>query len=136
MSWAHSFLSQCCCHLIFQGLSGILAPVGVSTPQGLPISPLLLVIYVSGFHLVILKGLMVSYMNDLTMTMQSPSYRSNIQRLQSYFLRLRTKGAHPRVSFSLPKTELMYWWTARERGPVATSSIIINDLLFMTLNPV
>jgi len=136
VSWVRSFLSQHCCNLIFQGSPDIFAPVAVVTPQGLPISPLLFVIYVSGLHLAIPKGLMVSYVDDFTVTVASPSYHSNIQRLQSYFLRLQSKGARLGVSFSVPKTEFLHWHTASDRGPVASSPIIIDDLLFMPLNQV
>jgi len=78
VSWVRSFILQHCCRLIFQGSPGIFAPVAVGTPQGSPISPLLFVIYVSGLHLTIPKGLMVSYVDDFTITVASPSYCSNI----------------------------------------------------------
>jgi len=82
VSWVRSFLSQCRCCLIFQGSPGIFALVAVGTPQGSPISPFIFVIYVSGLHLAIPKGLMVSYADDFTITVASPSYCSSIQRLQ------------------------------------------------------
>jgi len=44
VAWIKSFLSKRQCRLIFQGAPKAFCPVAVGTPQGSPISPLLLVI--------------------------------------------------------------------------------------------
>ena len=53
------------------------SPVSVGTPQGSPISPLLFVIYVSPLHIALRNGLVLSYVDDFSLTISSASYRSN-----------------------------------------------------------
>ena len=50
VSWINSFLSNWKCRLLFQGSPKIFSPVAMGTPQGWPISPLLLIIYISPLH--------------------------------------------------------------------------------------
>ena len=85
VDWVSSFLSERSCTLIFQGSPDTPATVSVGTPQGFPISPLLLLIYVSPLHLTILKGLIISYVDDFSVTVASASHSTNIRRLQDIF---------------------------------------------------
>jgi len=50
VSWTNSFLSGRSCWLLYQGSPKVFAQVSVGTPQGSPVSTLLLVIYVSRLH--------------------------------------------------------------------------------------
>ena len=81
ISWVRSFLTGRSCCLLFQGSPKVFSPVSVGTPQGSPVSPLLFVIYVALLHISIERGLVLSYIDDFSLTVSSPSYRSNSRAL-------------------------------------------------------
>ena len=85
ISWVRSFLTGRSCGLLFQGSPRIFSPVSVGTPQGLPVSPLLFVIYVAPLHIPLSRGLVLSYVDDFSLTVSSPSYRTNSRSLQAAF---------------------------------------------------
>jgi len=87
-----SFLSERTCTLVFQGSPKLSSPVSVGTSQGSPIPPLLFLLYVSPLHMSILKGLMVSYVDDFAITVGLPSHRGNIRKLQRLFNTVATRG--------------------------------------------
>jgi len=130
VAWIKSFLSGRQCRLIFQGAPKVFCPVAVGTPQGSPISPLLFVLYVANLHHTIPQGLVISYVDDLTITVSSDSVRSNIRALQYYFSIIQKQGASLGVAFSVPKTELIHWRTPKDRSDVSCAPIVINDMLF------
>ena len=76
---------------------------------------LLFVIYVAPLHISIKKGLVLSYVDDFSLTVSSPSYRSNSRALQSAFGRIRAIAHTMNVDFSIPKTELIHWRTPMQR---------------------
>jgi len=125
-----SFLSERTCTLVFQGCPNVSSPVSVGTPQGSLISPLLFLLYVAPLHMSIPRGLMVSYLDDFSITVSSPSYRGNIRRLQKRFSTIETKGRDIGVSFSVPKTELIHWRTLSQRRPPSHAPIELEDHLF------
>jgi len=130
VSWTRCFLTGRTCRLRYQGSRKVFAPVAVGTPQGSPVSPLLLVIYVSRLHRKIPQGLTLSYVNDFGLTVSSASSRRNIQSLQSWYVVLKARGARLGVCFSIPKTELIHWRTNRDRGPVSRSPIHLYGSIF------
>ena len=81
VDWVSSFLSERTCTLVFQGSPNISSPVAVGTPQGSPMSPLLFLLYVAPLRMSVPRGLMVSYVDDSSITVASPFYRGNIRRL-------------------------------------------------------
>ena len=130
VDWVSSFLTGRRCTLVVQGAPGISAPVSVGTPQGSPLSPLLFLIYVAPLHFRIPTGIMVSYVDDFSLTVASPSHRSNIRRLQDLFLNISRSASELGLSFSVPKTELIQWRTHSGRSPPALSSITLDSLVF------
>ena len=130
VDWVTSFLSGRSCTLVFQGAPGTRAPVEVGTPQGSPISPLLFLIYVAPLHSSIPRGVMISYVDDFSLTVASESHRTNIRRLQSLFRILTTRGDRLEVKFSTPKTELIHWRTPSQRSPPTQAPIALDGLIF------
>ena len=81
VDWVTSFLSERSWTLVFQGAVGMKAPVEVGTRQGSPISALLFLIYIAPLNSTVPKGVMISYVDDFSLTVASDSHRTNIQRL-------------------------------------------------------
>ena len=108
VSWTRSFLTSRSCRLLYQACPKVFAPVSVGTPQGSPVSPLLFVIYVSRLHCEIPRWLTLSYIDDFGLMVSSMSHCRNIQFLPRQYVALKAKGARLRVSFSIPKTELIH----------------------------
>ena len=120
ISWVRSFLTGRSCHLLFQGSPKVFSPVSVGTPQGSPVSPLLFVIYVAPLHIPLSRGLVLSYVADFSLTVASPSYRTNSRSLQAAFGRIKAIAHSRQVDFSVPKTELIHWCTSLQRDPPGT----------------
>ena len=100
----------------------------MGTPQGSPISLLLFIIYVSPLYATIPKGLILSYVDDFVVTVASSSHRTNIQLLQSQYRYFSRIAAPKRLSFSVPKTELVHWRTPQERSPPSSAGVRLDDL--------
>ena len=131
VSWVSSCLGERSCTLICQGAPGTPAPVNVGAPQGSPISPLLVLLYVARLHFRIPRGLMISYVDDFALTVASLSYCGNIHRLQELFERLEKKSSRLGVSFSVAQTELLHWRTPSQRhSPKYVSPIQIKGEVF------
>jgi len=130
VDWVSSFLSERICTLVIQGSPNLSSPVSVGTPQGSSISPLLFLLYVAPLHMSIPKGLMVSYVDDLSITVASQSHRGNIRRLQKLFSSIAIKGRDIGLSFSVPKAELIHWRTPSQRTPPSAAPIEQEGHLF------
>ena len=136
IAWVSSFLTNRKCRLLFQGSPRVFSSVAVGTPQGSLISPLLFVIYVSPLHPPIPKGLVLSYVDDFMITVASASHRRNVQHLQSHYRSLCRIAAPKRLSFSVPRTDLVHWRTPQERTPPAAAGVRLDDLYFPPKNEV
>ena len=130
VQWVGSFLRDRTCHLTLQGSPRLFAPVSVGVPQGSPISPLLFVIYVSSLHLEVSRSLIIFYVDDLAVTVASPSYRTNVRLLQKSFSALKRKASPINICFSVPKTELIHWRTVRSNEPPCSLPVQLEDQLF------
>ena len=120
ISWVRSFLTGRSCRLLFQGSPRISSSVSVGTPQGSPVSPLLFVIYVGPLHIPLDRGLVLSYVDDFSLTVSSPSYLTNSRSLQAAFGRIRAIAHSSKVEFSVPKPELIHWRTSLQRDHPGT----------------
>jgi len=87
-------------------------------------------IWVFPLHMSIPKGLMVSYVDDFSISVAFPSYGGNIRNLQRLFTTIATSGWDIGVSFSVPKTELIHWRTPTQMTPPSTASIELEGHLF------
>jgi len=130
VQWVGSFLRDRTCHLTFQGSPRTFAPFSVGVPQGSPISPQLFIIYVSSLHLEIPRSLIISYVNDLAVTVVSPSYRTNVRLLQKSFSSLKRKASPINISFSVPKTKLIHWRTTRSNELPCSLLVQLENQLF------
>jgi len=137
VSWVSSFLGEQSCTLIFQGAPGTPAPVNIGAPPGSPISLLLFRLYVAPLHFGIPRALMISYVDYFALTVASLSYRGNIPRLQELFEKLERKASRLGVSFSVAKTELIYWRSRSQRhSPKCVAPIQIKGQVFHSSNSV
>jgi len=130
VDWVSSFLSERTCTLAFHGSPYLCSPGTVGTPQGSPISPLLFQLYVTPLHMSLPRGIMVSNVDDFSITGASPSYRGNRRRLQGLFSPISARGREIGVSFSVPKSELILWRTLSPRTPPSTASIELEGHSF------
>ena len=78
------------------------------------------------------KGLMISYVDDFSVTVASESHHTNIRRLQGIFWTLSAcKGRTLNVEFSIPKTELIHWCTpSQPHSPPSRPPITLEGLVF------
>jgi len=76
---------------------------------------------------------MLSYIDDLSITMASDSHRGNIHCPQGIFTNISERGRKLRVSFSISKTTLLHWQTCSESCPHANPHIELYGLLFPPL---
>ena len=125
-----SFLSERTCTLVFLGSPNLPAPVSVGSPQRALIAPLLFLRYITLLHSAIPKGIMLSYVDDFSITVASESHRDNIRCLQRTYSEIADRGRRLGVSFSVPKTELIHWRTPSLRTPHATNPIEMDGQLF------
>jgi len=104
INWVSALLSERNWTLAFQGSPNIVAPVSLGTHHGSPITLLIFLLYVAPLHMSVSRGRMVSYVDDFSITLASPSHRGNIRHLQRIFSTIAARGQDIGVSFSVPTT--------------------------------
>ena len=80
VSWVRFFLTGRSWRLLFQGSPRMFSPVAVGTAQGSPVSPLLFVIYVAPLHIPLDWGLVLSYIDDFSLSVSSRSNSRTLYR--------------------------------------------------------
>ena len=120
ISWVRSFLTGRTCRLLCQGSPRIFSSICFGTPQGSPVSPLLFIIHVAPLDIPLDRGLVLSYVDDFSLTVSCPSYRTNSRSLQAAFGLIRAIAHSRKVDFSFPKTELIQRRTPLQRDPPGT----------------
>lgn len=113
LSWTKSFLSHRRIQLSFDGQKEQFSPVETGIPQGSPVSPILFLIYVRNlFQSNSVK--MVSYIDDISLTVSSSSLRKNVQILEREVAVLCHQGAKNAVEFDMDKIELIHFTKSKE----------------------
>jgi len=130
VQWVGPFLRDRTCRLTFLGSPRPFDPVSVGVPQGSPISPLLFVIYIFSLYLESPRSHNISYVDDLAVTLASPSYRTNVRRLQKSLSALKRKVSPINISFSIPKTDLIHGRTIRRNEPSCSLPVQLELELF------
>jgi len=130
VQWLGSFRRHHTCHQTLQGSPRLFAPISVGVPQASPMSPLLFVIYVSSLQVELPKSLIISYVDNFAVTVASPSYRTNVPLLLKSLLSPKRKASPINMFFSVPKTKLIHWRTARSNEPPCSLLLQLDDQLF------
>jgi ribonuclease HI len=115
ISWASSFLGNRTLRLSFDGQTEEFSTLNSGIPQGSPVSPLFFLIYIRDlFQSVASSVRVLSYMDDISLTVSSFSLKKNIRILQREAAKLYSLGAKNAIEFDLAKTELIHFTTSKE----------------------
>jgi hypothetical protein len=113
VAWTSSFLSNRALRLSFDGQTEEFSRIETGIPQGSPISPILFLIYIRDLFPRI-SAKVLSYIDDVSLTVASTSLKKNIKILQREAAKIFERGAENAIQFDLAKTELMHFTTGKE----------------------
>ncbi len=106
--WISSFLEDRVLRLAFDDNIEEFSSINTGIPQGSPISPILFLIYIRDlFKFNSIKNL--SYMDDISLTASSKSFKSNIKILEREAKDIIELGKEYAIKFDIEKTELIHF---------------------------
>ncbi|KAI0997051.1 hypothetical protein K3495_g11138 [Podosphaera aphanis] len=111
--WVLKFLSKRPLRLSFDGEKKTFTNIKTGVPQGSPISPILFLIYIRDMF----KSravMFLSYIDDISLTVSSTSFKKNIQILEREVKILEDLGIQNAVQFDISKTELIHHENTKE----------------------
>jgi len=102
--------------------------INTGISQGSPLSPILFVIYVEPLYSCLdpTRELIISYVDDIQITVSSPSWRTNTWLPVEAYRRIKAAASAIGLSFSTPKTDLMHWRTPTERADNCEHPFVID----------
>jgi ribonuclease HI len=112
ISWVSSFLENRQLKLSFDQNTEEFRTVNTGIPQGSPISPILFLIYIRDLF-TSNRGKYLSYIDDISITVASHSFKRNIKLLEQEVQRLISMGEKNAISFDIAKTELLHYSSSK-----------------------
>ena len=113
VSWVRSFLSDRQLRLSFDGQTENFQPVETGIPQGSPVSPILFLIYIRDLFRE-KSCLVLSYIDDISLTVSSTSLKKNIRILEKEAKSLYNLASINEIEFDLDKTELIHFTKSKD----------------------
>jgi ribonuclease HI len=128
ITWVSSFLESRQLKLSFDQNIEEFRAINTGIPQGSPISPILFLIYIRDLF-TSNTGKHLSFMDDISITVTSSSFKKNIKMLEREAKRLVKVGAENAISFDIAKTELLHYSSSHK---AAEASLQMPDKSIVT----
>jgi ribonuclease HI len=112
IKWIFSFMSDRVLRLVFNDNIESFSPINTGIPQGSPISPILFLIYIR--DLFESKSItFLSYMDDISLSAASKSYKQNIKILERETKDIFELGEKYAIKFDFDKTDLIHFYSGK-----------------------
>lgn len=130
LAWIRSFLNQRRLRLSFNGEIEEFSKVETGIPQGSPVSPILFLIYIRELFPERLKRQItfLSYIDDISLTTSSTSWKTNISILEKGIETLTRLGENSAVEFDLLKTELIHF-SKEKKARISSLKLPSGDVI-------
>jgi len=127
--WISNFISYRQYPIIFPGTPRNMKGINTRIPQGSLLSPILFIIYIEPLHSCSdpTRELIISYVDDIQITVSSPSWKMNTQLVEEAYSRINAAASAIGLSLSTYKTDLMHWRTPNERAESCKHPIVIDQ---------